>query len=161
MDGKLVEINVWSVLVSVNGRLLHRPNLGLSLWDETWPPIEHVTPGCHPIGHYWDYYSAALSLTHWGQVTHICIGKLISNGSHNGLSPGWRQDIWTSAGILLISPLETNFSEISIEIHTFSLKKMHWKMSSEKWQSSCSSFNVLIMGGSLIWNGVSVSCNVL
>ena len=38
-----------------------------------------------------------------GRVTHICISKLTSIGSDNGLSPGWRQDIfWTKAGILLI-----------------------------------------------------------
>ena len=38
-------------------------------------------------------------------------------GSDNGLSPGRRQAIiWTKAGILLIEPLGTNFSEILIEI---------------------------------------------
>ena len=50
-------------------------------------------------------------------------------GSDNGLSPGQRQAIiWTNAGILLIGPLGTNFSEIFMEIYTFSVKKMHWKM---------------------------------
>ena len=29
-------------------------------------------------------------LTHWGRVTHICVGKLIIIGSDNGLSPGRR-----------------------------------------------------------------------
>ena len=72
-------------------------------------------------------------LTHWGRVTHICVGKLISIGSDNGLSPGRRQAIiWTNAGILLIGTLATNFSEILIEIHSFSFKKMHLKMSSAK-----------------------------
>ena len=42
--------------------------------------------------------------------------------------------IWTNVGILLSEPLETNFREILIEIHTFSSKKMHLKMSSEKWR---------------------------
>ena len=43
--------------------------------------------------------------------------KWARNGSDNGLSPGWRQAIiWTNAGILLIGPLGTNFSEILIEI---------------------------------------------
>ena len=56
------------------------------------------------------------SLTHWGRVTHL-IGKLTITGSDNGLSPGRRQAIiWTNAGILLIGPLGTNFSEILIEI---------------------------------------------
>ena len=52
-------------------------------------------------------------LTHWGRVTHICVGNLTIIGSDNGLSPGRRQAIiWTNAGILLIGPLGTNFSEI-------------------------------------------------
>ena len=67
-------------------------------------------------------------LTHWGRVTHICVSKLIINGSDKGLSPGRRQAIiWTNAGILLIGPLGTSFSEILIKIHTFSFKKMHLK----------------------------------
>ena len=72
-------------------------------------------------------------LTHWGLVTHICVDKLIINGSDNGLSPGRRQAIiWTSAGILLIGPLGTNFSEILMGIQTFSFKKMRLEMSSTK-----------------------------
>ena len=44
-------------------------------------------------------------------------------GSDNGLSLSWRQAIiWTSAWILLIGLLGTNFSEILIEIQTFSFK---------------------------------------
>ena len=51
----------------------------------------------------------------------------------NGLSPGRRQAIiWTNAVILLIGPLATNFSEILIEIYTFSFKKPHLKTSSRK-----------------------------
>ena len=70
-------------------------------------------------------------LTHWGRVTHICDCILTSIGSNNGLSPGRRQAIiWTNAGILLIRPLGTDFIEIFIEIHAFSLKKMSLKMSS-------------------------------
>ena len=76
----------------------------------------------------------ALVLTHWGRVTHICVGKLTSIGSDNGLSPDRRQAIiWNNAGILLIRPLGTNFSEILIGIQTFSFKTMHLKMSSAKW----------------------------
>ena len=60
---------------------------------------------------------------------HILVGKLTIFGSDNGLSPERRQAIiWTSAGILLIGPLGTNFTEIFIEIQTFSFKKMHLKM---------------------------------
>ena len=86
----------------------------------------------------------AAPLTHWGRVTHICVGKLTIIGSDNGLSPGRRQAIiWTNVGILLIRPLETNFNEIQIEIHAFSSKKMHLKLSSAKWQPLCLGLNVL------------------
>ena len=54
-------------------------------------------------------------------------------GSHNGLSPGRRQaTIWTNAGIWLKGSLETYLNKTVSEIHTFSFKKMHLKMSSEK-----------------------------
>ena len=86
-------------------------------------------------------------LTHWGRVTHICIGKLTNIGSDNGLSPGRRRAIiWTNAGTLLIGPLGTNFSEFFIVIHTFSFNKMHLKMSSTKWCPFCLGLNVLSNG---------------
>ena len=67
-------------------------------------------------------------LTHWGRVTHICVSNLTIMGSDNGLSPGQCQAIiGTNAGILFIGPLGTNFSEILIEILSFSFKKMLWK----------------------------------
>ena len=88
-----------------------------------------------------------LGLIHWGRVTHICVSKLTIIASDNGLSPGRRQAIiWTSAGILLIGPLGTNFSEILIEIITFSFKKMRLKVSSAKWRPCCLGLNVLRMG---------------
>ena len=53
-------------------------------------------------------------LTHWGRVTHLCVGKLSIIGSDTGLSPGRRQAIiWTNTGILLIGPLGTNFNRNS------------------------------------------------
>ena len=83
-------------------------------------------------------------LTHWGRVTHICICNLTIIGSDNGLSPGRCQAItWTNVGIVLIGPLGTNFSEMLIEIHTFSFKKIHLKMSSGKWRPFCLGLNVL------------------
>ena len=83
-------------------------------------------------------------LTHWSRVTHICVGTLTIIGSDNGLSPGRRQAIISNnAGILLIGPLGTNFSEISIEIYIFSFNKMHLKMSSGKCRPSCLGLNVL------------------
>ena len=83
-------------------------------------------------------------LTDWGRVTHICVSKLTIIGSDNGLSPGRRQAIiFTNAGLLLIGPLGTNFSEILIGIQIFSLKKMHLKMLSGKWHLFCLDLNVL------------------
>ena len=87
--------------------------------------------------------SASIHLTHWVRVTHICVGKLTIIvtiiGTDNGLSPEGRQAIiCTNAGILLIGPLGTNFSEILIQIQTFSLKKICLKMSSAK----CCSFHL-------------------
>ena len=77
---------------------------------------------------------------------YICVSKLTIIGSDNGLSPGRRQAIiWTNAGILLIQSIGKNFNEILSEIHTFSYKKMHMKMSSAKWWSFCLRLNVLNM----------------
>ena len=84
------------------------------------------------------------NLTPWGRVTHICVSRLTTIDSDNGLSPGRRQAItWTNVGILLIWPLGTNFNEMLIEIHTFSFKKIHLKISSGKWRPFCLDLNVL------------------
>ena len=81
-------------------------------------------------------------ISHWGRVMHICFSKLTIIGSDNSLLPGRvKAIIWTSAGILLIGPLGTNFSEILIKIKIFSFKKMHWKMSA-KWHPFCISLTV-------------------
>ena len=84
-------------------------------WRHAWDTYLYVTLG--------NQSAARIStereinyLTHWGRVTHICVGNLAVIGSDNGLSPGRRQAIiWTNNGMLLIGPLGTNFSEISIE----------------------------------------------
>ena len=85
-------------------------NLGATRHEATW--YHHAT------------------LTHWGGVTHICVGKLTSIGSDNGLSPGRRQAIiWTNAGILLVAPPGINNIQRNyiIAINTFSLKKFIYK----------------------------------
>ena len=90
------------------------------------------------------YMCLKFILTHWGRETHICVEKVTIIGSDNGLSPGRRQAIiWTNAGILLIGASGTNFSEILIEIQTFSFKKMHLKMSSGNERPFCLGLNVL------------------
>ena len=100
--------------------------------------------GTHDIGGCWNLkrrvatipplWASICWLTHWGRVTHICVGKLTIIGSDNGLSPKRLQAIiWTNAGILLIGRLGTNFSEIQ----TFSLKKIRLKLSAK-----CCSFRL-------------------
>ena len=85
-------------------------------------------------------------LNHWGGMTHICVSRLTIIGPDNGLSPGRRQAIiWTNAGILLIGPLGTNFSENLIRIQTFWFRKMPLKMLSAKWRPFCLGLNVLIV----------------
>ena len=96
-------------------------------------------------------YSSFDGLTHWGRVTHICVGKLTIIGSDNGLSPERRQAIiWTNAGILLIGPLGTNLSESLIEIQAFALTTIRLKMSSAK----CCSFR---LGINVLTEGVIIS----
>ena len=59
-------------------------------------------------------------------------------GSNNGLAPKKAPTIiWTSAGLLSIRPLGTNFHEILIKIQNFLFTKMHLKTSSAKWQPFC------------------------
>ena len=106
--------------------------------------------------------------THWGRVTHICVSKLTIIGSDNVLSPeGQQAIIWTNAGILLIWPLGTNLSEISIEIQTFLLKKIRLKMFSAKCCLFRLGLNVLtpheMMGGQLwgaIWKPMLPKWNI-
>ena len=78
-------------------------------------------------------------------MTHICVSKLTNIGSDNGMSPGRPQAIiWTNAGIMLIGPLATIFSEILIVISTFPFTKTCLKVSSVKWWPFCFGLNVLI-----------------
>ena len=98
--------------------------------------------------------------THWGRVTHICVGKLHTIGSDNGMSPRRRQAIfWTNAGIVLIRPLGTNFSEILYwEIKHFHSRKCTWNCVCEM-AAICLGLNVLIpskpkvaqYGGAGLW----------
>ena len=84
------------------------------------------TPNFHPKGQ----KSPLNSLRPSDTCIYICISKLATIGSDNGLSPGGRQAIiWTNDGMMLVQTLGTNFSEILSENHAFSFKKIHFKMS--------------------------------
>ena len=73
------------------------------------------------------------------------VSKLNIFGSDNGLSPSRRNAIiWINAGMLLIRPIG-NFSEILLEIHITSFKKMRlkWRLQNVKTKNnhtSCVSF---------------------
>ena len=64
--------------------------------------------------------SASEGSTHWGRVTHICVGNLTIIGSDNNRR---KAITWTNTGILLIGTLGPNFSEIVIRIHTCLFKE--------------------------------------
>ena len=94
------------------------------------------------------YANILISFTSLSRVTHIWVSKLTTIGSDNGLSPDRRQAIiWTNAGILLIGPLGTKFSDVAIETLTFSFKKMRLKVSSAKWRPFRLGLNVSIYRG--------------
>ena len=72
--------------------------------------------------------------------------KKKKNSSDYGVSPRRRQAIIrTNAGILLIRPLETNFSEFLVKILIFSFKKMCLKVSSAKRRPFFLGLNELIV----------------
>ena len=98
----------------------------------------------HSESHHLIHESETESLTHWGRVTHRCVSKLTIIDWDNGFSPDRHQAIiWTNAAILLIGHSGTNFSEIFIEILTFSFEKMRLKVSSAKRRPFCLGLNVL------------------
>ena len=108
-------------------------------------------------------------LTHWSRAMHICVNNLTIIDSDNSLSPGrFHAIIWTRAGLLLIGPIGTNFSEISIEHYTLSFKQTHLEMSSGKWLPFCLGLNVFIQqflfhrNSSFITasNSVAIRCSV-
>ena len=73
------------------------------------------------------------SLTHWGQVMHICVSNQTIISLDKGLLPGRRQGIiWINHEISLIGSLETNFTENWNKIHILSFTKMHLTISSAK-----------------------------
>ena len=77
---------------------------------------------------------------------HICGSKITIIGSDNGLSPcrcqasHYLNQCWN-----IVHSNLRNFSEILSEIHTFSIKKMYFKMSSGKWLPFCLDLNELTL----------------
>ena len=131
--------------------------MGITFWSHqsrhTWNIFKSIYFNIFfkSLAHDLLYICFVKGLTHWGQVTPICVSKLTIICSDNGLSPCRHQAvIWTNAGILFIGALGTNFSEILIKIDKFSFKKMHFKMSSGKWRPFCLDLNMLTMVGRVL-----------
>ena len=60
-------------------------------------------------------------------MTHICVSKLTTIDSDNGLSPGRRQTIiWTNSRILLIGPLGTTSIQFQSKFIHFHSRKSIW-----------------------------------
>ena len=94
--------------------------------------------------HYFGKHNCPFSLD-LDNLLHICLTtkcykKLLLNKTERS---SCQAIIWTNAGMLLIRTLGTNFSEILSEIHIFSFKKIHLKMSSGKRRPFCLGLNVL------------------
>ena len=97
-----------------------------------------TAPHCIEIWSEWQtIFSIAFPLTRLPQCRIYASVIWISIGSDNGLAPNRRQTIiWANAGLLSISNLGRNFSEILIKIQIFPITKMHLKISSVKWRPS-------------------------
>ena len=91
-------------------------------------------------------------------MTHICVNKLTSIGSDNGLSPGRRQAIiWTNVGILLLRTLGTIISEILTEIDIFAFTKntfenVVWEMAAILYRPQCFNVFPVSIGTDIKWN---------
>ena len=111
-------------------------------------------------------------LTHWGQLTHICVSKLNSIGSGNGLVPGRRQTImWTNDGIL---PRKIGLWDIE-QIHRLSKHNRNAGLlkPSSSFQShlarGMATWDELNMDGKMLWHltstggypGAGEHCNIM
>ena len=85
-------------------------------------------------------------------MTHICISKLTMIGSDNGLAPGRCQGIYLNQCQVFVNWTLRNKSQWNFnQIPTFSLMKMHLKISSMKWRPFC-------LGGDELNNWCAESC---
>ena len=115
----------------------HLPSFFQNTKSSILPPVSHFLPTPPQV----DNYKA---LIHWARVTHICICKPYHNWFRLWLV-AWTapSHYLNNVGILLTGAFGINFSEMLIEIQTFSFKEMHLKMLSGKWGPSCLGLNVV------------------
>ena len=79
-------------------------------------------------------------LTHWGWVTHICIGNLTIIGSYNGLTvpSHYLNQCWNVVNWTLRNKLQWNFnSNSSIFIQENAFENVVWEMSAILSQPQC------------------------
>ena len=108
----------------------------IQMWNDM-VSRKSYNPIC-PMIHYFD-----IRILNAQSNLHVRLHKCVSKPA---LAPDrCHAIIWTNAGILLIGPLGTNISEIIIEIHTFTFKKMHFETSSGKWRPFCIGLNLLML----------------
>ena len=125
------------------GQRLHSGMSTLTYWGR-------MTPACVSNLTFIGSGSGMSTLTYWGRMTPACVNNLTFIGSGNGLSPGRYQAIvWTNARILLIKPLRTNFSKISIEILYIFIQENTFeytvrKMGAVLSRSECVNYEVMI-----------------
>ena len=121
----------------------------LSMWIRAWDsaPWCNTCANCLPLStELWGIWvrqqSFEIPLTHWDWGIHLCISKLTTIGSYNGLvrAKPYLNQCWNIVNWTLRNKLQWIFY---IEIHTFSFKKIHLKISSRKWHPFCFSLNVL------------------
>ena len=101
-------------------------------------------------------YLFFLLVTHWGRVTHICVGKQTIIVSDNSLSPGRRQAIiWANDGILFIGPLEQTSvkfqSKFQHFIHKNSIESAVCEMASILSRPKCVKQSLTIGSDALQW----------
>ena len=79
------------------------------------------------------------ALTHWGQLTHICINKLTIIGSDNGLSPShYLNQCWNIVNWTLRNKLQWNFNwNLNILIQENPSENVVWKMLAILSQPQC------------------------
>ena len=128
-------------------------------WQPSWGNIEKaiaylifitsIQPLMH--WHWWHIYDSAKKTIIGSDIKSLrpsdaYVSVDCTNiGSDKGLLPAqFQANIWTTAWILLIGTLWTNFSQFLRVIRIFSFKKKHLKLASGKRRPLCLGLNVLI-----------------
>ena len=96
-----------------------------------------------------------LVLTHLPYCRIYASVNRVSVSWDNVLSP-FRRQAWTTAGILLIGRIRTNFYEIWIKMQNFSLTKMHFKMAAIFYRG-----RLVNCIHSYVFPYILISCNII